>query len=104
MGEGLVRVVPKLLSALSTIGTAAMLWVGGGIILHGLEVMHFGESIPHVVHDFGHRLGMSAGPLSGVVAWLVTALGGAAAGLVVGGIIAAIVRRFVKHPEELIVD
>src|SRR6476661_8767130 len=40
VGEGLVKVVPKLLSALSAIGTAAMLWVGGGIILHGLEVMH----------------------------------------------------------------
>jgi len=104
IGEGLVKVVPKLLSTLSAIGTAAMLWVGGGIILHGLEVMHLADGIPHAVHDLAQHLGMSAGPLSGFVAWLVTALAGAVAGLVVGGIIAAIVRRFVKHPEELIVD
>jgi len=104
VGEGLVKVVPKLLSTLSAIGTAAMLWVGGGIILHGLEVMHLADGIPHAVHDLAQHLGMSAGPLSGFVAWLVTALAGAVAGLVVGGIIAAIVRRFVKHPEELIVD
>jgi predicted DNA repair protein MutK len=103
-GEGLVWVVPKLLSGLSTLGTAAMLWVGGGIILHGLEVMHFGEGIPHAVHAFAHRLGLAAGPLSGVIAWFVTALAGALAGLVVGGIIAAIVRRFTRRPEELIVD
>ncbi|HEU4498414.1 MAG TPA: DUF808 domain-containing protein, partial [Sphingomicrobium sp.] len=36
-GLGLVHIVPKLLSALSAIGTAAMLWVGGGILLHGME-------------------------------------------------------------------
>src|SRR5688572_27236227 len=36
LGRGLVHVVPKLLTALSGIGTAAMLWVGGGILLHGL--------------------------------------------------------------------
>ena len=73
-------------------------------MLHGLEVMHFGDGIPHAVHDFAHRLGVAAGPLSDVASWLVTALAGAGAGLVVGGIIAVIVRRFVKHPEELVVD
>jgi uncharacterized protein len=36
IGRGLVHVVPKLLSGLAGIGTAAMLWVGGGILLHGL--------------------------------------------------------------------
>ena len=90
---------------LSAIGTAAMLWVGGGIILHGLEVMHLADGIPHAVHDLAQHLGMSAGPLSGFVDWLVnSARLVRSAGLVVGGIIAAIVRRFAKHPEELIVD
>jgi uncharacterized protein len=104
IGDGLVHIVPKLLGGLSGIGTAAMLWVGGGILLHGLEVMHFGEGIPHAVHDFAHTVGVASGPLEGVVAWLVTALAGALAGLVVGGIIVAVVRRFTKRPEELIVD
>ena len=103
-GDGLVHVVPKLLTALSGIGTAAMLWVGGGIIVHGLEEMHFATVIPHTLHDWAVAGGDRAGPLGPFVEWLVTALGGAVAGLVVGGIIVVIVRRLVKHPEELIVD
>src|SRR4029450_10997393 len=37
-GRGIVRGMPGLLKILSVVGTAAMIWVGGGIILHGLEV------------------------------------------------------------------
>ena len=40
IGRGLVRAMPKLLSALSAIGVAAMIWVGGGIVLHGLHEFH----------------------------------------------------------------
>ena len=104
VGEGLVRVVPKMLTALSAIGTAAMLWVGGGILLHGLEELHVAGFIPEAVHDLAHAAGASAGPFDGVVAWLVNALGGAVLGLVIGGAIAAAVRQVAKHPEELIVD
>lgn len=38
IGRGLVKGMPKLLTILSVVGTAAMLWVGGQIILHGLHV------------------------------------------------------------------
>ena len=103
-GDGLVHVVPKLLTALSGIGTAAMLWVGGGIIVHGLEEMHIAEIIPHTLHEWAVAVSHRAGALGGLAEWLVTAIGGAIAGLVVGGIIVLIVRRFIKHPEELIVD
>jgi predicted DNA repair protein MutK len=50
-GNGLVHVVPMLLVALSGLGTAAMLRVGGGIILHGLEEMRILEFVPHTVHE-----------------------------------------------------
>ena len=103
-GNALVHVVPKLLVALSTIGTAAMLWVGGGILVHGLEEIGVAAFIPHAIEELGHRAGESAGPLSALVAWTVNALGGAVVGLVIGAIIATIVRRFTRHPEELIVD
>jgi predicted DNA repair protein MutK len=103
-GEMLVRIVPKMLSALSAIGTAAMLWVGGGIILHGLEELHVLEIVPHALHSWSTAAGHAAGALDPVVEWFVYALGSAVAGLIVGGIIVLIVRRFVKHPEELIVD
>ena len=103
-GEMLVRVVPKMLSALSAIGTAAMLWVGGGIILHGLEELHFLETVPHALHSWSAAAGHAVGALGPVVEWFVYALGSAVAGVIVGGIIVLVVRRFVKHPEELIVD
>ena len=104
VGDMLVRIVPKMLSALSTIGTAAMLWVGGGILLHGLEVLHVLDQLPHGLHDLSARAGEAAGMLGGIVEWLVYALGSALAGLVAGGVIVLIVRQFTRHPEELIVD
>ena len=103
-GDGLVHVVPTLLSALSTIGTAAMLWVGGGILLHGLDELHIAGPFPHMVHDFAEHLGEMSGAFGGLVGWLVTAIAGAIVGLFFGAIIAAVVRQFTKRPEELIVD
>jgi predicted DNA repair protein MutK len=103
-GNGLVHVVPAMLTSLSTIGTAAMLWVGGGILLHGLEVLHILETVPHALHSWSAAIGHSAGSLGPTVEWLVYALGSAVAGLVIGAPIAAIVRQLTKHPEELIVD
>ena len=55
-GRGLVHVVPKLLTALSAIGTAAMLWVGGGILLHGMEELAL-RAIPHKVHELADGIG-----------------------------------------------
>jgi len=104
VGESLVHVVPKMLTALSAIGTAAMLWVGGGILLHGLEDLNIAGFIPRAVHDLAHAAGAAVGPLQAVVEWLVSAIGGAILGIIAGGAIAAVVRRLTKHPEELIVD
>ena len=104
VGSALVRIVPSLLAALATVGTAAMLWVGGGILLHGLDELHLAGPIPAAIHDLANAAGEASGFLSGPVAWLVNALGGALVGIVIGGIIAAIVRRFTKRPDELIVD
>ena len=104
LGNALVHVVPKLLTALSAIGTAAMLWVGGGILVHGLEEMHVLEGVPNAIHDLSHAAGALAGPLSGLVEWLVTAMGGAVVGLLIGGLIVLVVRQITSRPEELIVD
>ena len=103
-GNGLVHVVPFILTGLSGLGTAAMLWVGGGIILHGLEELHILEVVPHTVHEWSEKAGHAVGAVGPGIEWLVYALGSAVAGLVVGGIIVVIVRRFTKHPEELVVD
>lgn len=92
IGRGLVAAMPRLLTALSVIGTAAMVWVGGGIIVHGLEGTPL-EAIPHVLHDVAEGAGNAAGPLHGVVAWVVNALGSAVVGLIVGGVIAFVYQR-----------
>jgi predicted DNA repair protein MutK len=89
-GRGLVKVVPKLLAALAVIGTAAMLWVGGQILLHGLEELHIAEAIPHFVHAAAHGGAVVIGFWVPVWEWLLEALGGAVAGIVVGGIILAV--------------
>jgi predicted DNA repair protein MutK len=95
--------MPPFLAALSFIGMLAMLWVGGGILVHGLEELKILEVIPRAIHDLSHSASEKAGG-SGLVEWLVNAIGGAVVGLGVGGVIAAVVRRFVAHPEELVVD
>src|SRR5690349_14485955 len=85
----LVKGMPKLLSWLSVIGTAAMLWVGGHILLVGFDEL--GWSWPyHLVHDLEHLVdGVPA--IGGVLAWLVNTACSAVVGLVVGGVIATVV-------------
>ena len=92
VGRGLVAAMPRLLVALSVIGTAAMVWVGGGIIVHGLEGTPL-ETLPHVLHDVSEGAGAATGALGGIVAWVVQALGSAVVGLIVGGVIVLVYHR-----------
>ncbi|MBN2970885.1 DUF808 domain-containing protein [Roseomonas aeriglobus] len=89
IGRGLVAAMPKLLSALSIIGTAAMIWVGGGIIAHGLEVFGMG-AIPHAIEHVAEGAANAAPAAHGVVHWVVGAFGAAIVGGIVGGVIVAI--------------
>ncbi len=89
VGRGLVRAMPVTMEALTVIGTAAMLWVGGGIIVHGLE--HFGLStVPHLVEAASHWAASAPG-VGPVTGWMATAAGSAAVGFVIGGVIVAVV-------------
>jgi uncharacterized protein len=82
-GRALVQGMPYLLSGLSTIGTAAMIWVGGGIILHGLE--EFGLGWPaHALHDAGAAVARAVPFAGAFVAWLVEAAGAGVAGFGIG--------------------
>jgi predicted DNA repair protein MutK len=103
IGRFLVKSVPGLLKSLATIGTAAMLWVGGGILLHGIEELGF-TTLPHLVHEIAEEIAEGFGRMDGVVSWLTSAIAASILGLLIGGIIVVIVRQFTKHPEELIVD
>jgi predicted DNA repair protein MutK len=87
-GRGLVKAMPVTMEALTVIGTAAMLWVGGGIIVHGLEHFHL-TPVPHWVEGASHWAGGApvVGPVTG---WLAMAAGSAAVGLIVGGAIVGV--------------
>ncbi|MCB0872288.1 MAG: DUF808 domain-containing protein [Actinobacteria bacterium] len=82
LGRALVTGMPRLLTVLATVGTAAMLWVGGHILLNGLHEL--GWSVPmDAVHDAGHAVSA----LGAAATWLAqTALGGIL-GLAVGFVI-----------------
>ena len=85
LGRGLVSGMPPFLKLLSAVGTAAMLWVGGGIIIHGLAGYGL-AGIEHVIHDVAITVGRAWPALTSVLEWLTTAAASAVFGLIVGGI------------------
>lgn len=96
LGRGLVAAMPRLLKALAIIGTAAMIWVGGGIIVHGLEVFHL-TPVPHWIHHAAEAAGHAVPVAQGAVQWIVGAIGSGIVGLIVGGIIVAVMHRVKPH-------
>ena len=71
-GRGLVVGMPKLMAVLSTVGTAAMLWVGGSIIIHGLEELGWGW-LGHHIHDWSAALGHAVPVAAGFAEWAAKA-------------------------------
>ena len=98
-GRALLLAMPKLLVALSVIGTVAMLWVGGGIVLHGLEELGVG-ALTHMAHDIEHTVEVSTGPLGGVLGWLTYAALSGVVGLVLGWIIALVLHKVLHVGEK----
>ncbi|MBY0260498.1 DUF808 domain-containing protein [Methylobacterium sp.] len=83
IGRALVKGMPGFLKILAVVGTAAMIWVGGGILVHGLESYGLPQ-IGHAIHAAAVGAAGVAGPLAGTVEWVVTAAGSGLVGLVVG--------------------
>ncbi|HMS47138.1 MAG: DUF808 domain-containing protein [Candidatus Microthrix subdominans] len=91
VGRGLVNAMPKLLAVLSTVGIAAMIWVGGHILLVGSDELGW-----HAPYEFVHSLEEPAGNVAGiggVLSWLVNTLASALIGLAVGFLIVAVVTK-----------
>ena len=88
VGRGLVAGMPKLLSALTVVGTVAMLWVGGHILLVGTDELGWHAPYALVHHAEGYVHDISA--VGGVLAWLVNTAASAVIGLVVGVVVAAV--------------
>jgi len=88
-GRGILRSAPRLMKALAVAGTAAMFLVGGGILTHGVPLLH------HLVEDFGEEaadipaLGAIIGPL---VPMLLNAIAGIVAGAVAFAVVSGVRR------------
>jgi predicted DNA repair protein MutK len=73
LGRGLVLAMPKVMTFLSVVGTAAMLWVGGNIVIHGLEVTGLWVWPYEVIKQAAGVVALSVPVAQGFVAWAVTA-------------------------------
>lgn len=86
IGRSLVYGMPYFLALLSIVGTAAMIWVGGGIVVHGLEVYGL-TAIGHAIHHAA-EVAAHAVPLAKAgVEWIVGAAGAGLFGLALGAVL-----------------
>lgn len=92
LGRGIVKMMPSFLTLLTVVGTAAMLWVGGSIVIHGLDTLGFGW-LYHEIHDVAVAVGHSVPQAEAAVEWAVTAFLDGIFGIVLG----MLVIPFVTH-------
>jgi len=105
VGRGLVAGMPVLLNVISVVGTAAMLWVGGHILLTGVNDLdgaagsgHAGwhwlyDEVHHAEHSLGHHVAVVGGALGWLLNTVVSALIGLVVGFVVMGVLHLVPRR-----------
>lgn len=91
-GRWMVKAMPRLMSIISIVGTAAMLWVGGNIIVHGLDVLNW-----HAPYDLIKGVAAAAseaiGVAGGFVKWVVAAALDGIVGLALGLLLLPVVTR-----------
>ena len=91
-GRSLVRGMPVILSVLSKVGIVAMLWVGGHILLVGLDEL--GLHAPYdAVHHAEEDVRGALGAVGGVGAWLTNTAASALLGVIVGALVVAGLHR-----------
>ena len=93
-GRGLVLGMPKLLAVLSTVGTAAMLWVGGSIIIHGMEVLGW-DWLGHHISEWAAIAGAAVPEGQAIVEWSVKAAIDGVLGLALGVVLIPVATRVV---------
>jgi len=89
IGRGIVRAMPVLMSFLGVVGVAAMIWVGGAILTHGLA--HFGMPQPLALVDGAANFAARSPLAAGAAHWLGAAAASGIFGLAVGALAVAVV-------------
>ena len=97
-GRGLVTSMPTILKVIAIVGTAAMLWVGGSIVIHGLHEVGWSWLYDTIkgLADVG-----SDRAASGPVVWLITAFGDAVVGFLFGLFLIPMVNVLLKPFDRL---
>ena len=96
LGRGIVRFMPGFMKVLTVVGTAAMIWVGGQIVLHGLAEL--GYSAPYDwVHHMAEAAAHAVPQAAGLVSWATTAFFDGVFGLVLGLILIPLA-KYVINP------
>ncbi|WP_145106299.1 DUF808 domain-containing protein [Cereibacter sediminicola] len=83
LGRGIVHGMPRFLKLLAGVGTAAMIWVGGAIVIHGLYELGWGW-LHHHIHDIAVAAAALVPQAPGLAEWLVTAFFDGLFGLALG--------------------
>jgi predicted DNA repair protein MutK len=95
LGRFLLWAMPKLLTLLASVGTLAMLWVGGQIIVHGLHVLGW-HPLSDAIHGVEHVVAAATGPLGGLLGWFTNAALSGVVGLILGVVVAFVVHAVQK--------
>jgi uncharacterized protein len=93
LGLGLVKTMPGLLGLLSIIGTLAMLWVGGGIIIHSLAGYGW-AGLEQGSQAIAGEISAFSGPFRGFVDWFVNAALAGVFGILIGFLVEKGVHAF----------
>src|SRR6478736_5619315 len=100
-GRGLVKAMPIVLSVLAWVGVVAMLWVGGHILLVGMDELGF-----HLIYGWVHHLETAVhdatGGFGATLGWITNTFFSAVLGLIVGAIVVTVLHLLPfgrKHAE-----
>ncbi|MGB5723725.1 MAG: DUF808 domain-containing protein [Parasphingorhabdus sp.] len=99
-GRGLILFMPKLLAAISIIGTLAMAWVGGGLLVHNIAALGW-HGPEHLIDLISHPLvGLFPASAKLMIGGIAFAILSGVLGVIIGAGLAPLVHRFIPHGEK----
>ena len=93
LGKGLVAGMPIILKVLSTVGTVAMLWVGGSIIVHGLASIGI-HSVEAFIHSAVSHLPTEETRFATAFEWIATSFLQAVLAILIGIVVVIAVNAY----------
>lgn len=95
LGRGIVKFMPPFMKALTIVGTAAMLWVGGQIIVHGVSDLGWSAAYDWI-HHMAELAAQAVPQIAGLAGWMTTAFFDGLIGLAVGLVLIPIVKHVIN--------